>query len=928
MGKKTKLGKGRQDKFYHLAKEQGFRSRAAFKLIQLNRKYDFLSSCNAMLDLCAAPGGWLQVAAKAMPLTSIIIGVDLVPIKPIRGVKTMVHDITTQACRTALKKEAKGTKFDCVVHDGAPNVGGAWANEAYTQSALVLDSLRLATEFLTPGGTLVTKIFRSKDYNALLYGFNQLFNKVESTKPTASRNTSAEIFVVCQGYKAPAKIDPRLLDPKHLFADVTDAPRIMGPESLLKDKIKQTRHREGYEDGISTTFKVASALAFITSDTHVEMLGKMTRLAIDGPQSWEGVEGVANAKEVAEAVRAHASTDREIRQLVGDLQVLGRSEFKQLLRWRLVLRKALTADGLLQVEDEKKKGAHAKDKTKGDRPAAAAAGQGEDAGEGEGEEKDPEAELLKEMEEVKARMEARQKREKKNRREMKKKSKVRLLSMAGAMSAGDDSMAQDEGLFNLGQLKPSKSDARGLARLINVSAPGDEDMAAMEEDDDTAARGGHSDGSDESDLDSDEEALRYEAELEDDLDQSYVEYLQRQGHRDALAVEKRKRLGSGGELGSDDEDGEGVNPAAAATAERSDDDEGEAGGGLLVSLDVGRAGVARTGAAAAQQWFDQDMFADADIDGGDDDEEEEEEEEDARPAAKRARTEGAAGGAGAAKRGRPAATRAAEDEDEEVGGSDGDDDEDGGVVGGGGSSRGASGSGRGVGSAGRDGFEIVPLEKDKAGGEGSDGGSETDSEDEFDMLDDQGKAEVLALAKRMLRRKEKESIVDAAYNRWSSHDVGLPRWFEDDESKHRRPIATVTKDEVRMEKERLKAIDARPIKKIAEAKGRKRMRLAKNLSSARAQAEAVANQDDVPAAQKAREIEKLYARAHSGGKKGKKGPGGKSNQPFDQRLKKDLSDAKRRGKKTGGRKEKAAFKAKSGGGARGGKGGGKGGGKR
>ncbi len=73
------------------------------------------------------------MAAKTMPLTSLIIGVDLVPIKPIRGVKTIVHDITTQACRTALKKEAKGSKFDLVVHDGAPNIGGAWSNEAYTQ---------------------------------------------------------------------------------------------------------------------------------------------------------------------------------------------------------------------------------------------------------------------------------------------------------------------------------------------------------------------------------------------------------------------------------------------------------------------------------------------------------------------------------------------------------------------------------------------------------------------------------------------------------------------------------------------------------------------------------------------------------------------------------------------------------------------------
>lgn len=135
-----------------------YRSRAAFKLVQLNRKFDFLSNARAVLDLCAAPGGWLQVVSTSLPMNSLVLGVDLVPIKPIRGVKTLVADITSQQCRAALKREAGGALMDVVLHDGAPNVGGAWSSEAYSQAALVLDSLRLATEFLAPKGTFVTKV--------------------------------------------------------------------------------------------------------------------------------------------------------------------------------------------------------------------------------------------------------------------------------------------------------------------------------------------------------------------------------------------------------------------------------------------------------------------------------------------------------------------------------------------------------------------------------------------------------------------------------------------------------------------------------------------------------------------------------------------------------------------------------------------------
>ena len=124
MGGKKAKGKHRLDKFYYLAKEQGFRARSAFKLVQLNRKYDFLSSAKATLDLCAAPGGWLQVAQKYMPMQSTIVGIDLAAIKPIRGCTTLVEDITTPSCRAAIKRVTpEGMKYDCVLHDGAPMLG-------------------------------------------------------------------------------------------------------------------------------------------------------------------------------------------------------------------------------------------------------------------------------------------------------------------------------------------------------------------------------------------------------------------------------------------------------------------------------------------------------------------------------------------------------------------------------------------------------------------------------------------------------------------------------------------------------------------------------------------------------------------------------------------------------------------------------------
>lgn len=154
-------GKHRLDKYYRLAKEHGYRSRASWKLVQLDSKHGFLRSSRAVLDLCAAPGGWMQVAVQRVPVGSLVVGIDLVPIAPIRGAIATQQDITKPECKAKIKRlmsENRCVAFDLILHDGSPNVGGAWAQEATTQNALVIDAVKLATQFLSPKGTFVTKV--------------------------------------------------------------------------------------------------------------------------------------------------------------------------------------------------------------------------------------------------------------------------------------------------------------------------------------------------------------------------------------------------------------------------------------------------------------------------------------------------------------------------------------------------------------------------------------------------------------------------------------------------------------------------------------------------------------------------------------------------------------------------------------------------
>jgi AdoMet-dependent rRNA methyltransferase SPB1 len=172
-----------------------------------------------------------------------------------------------------------------VLNDGAPNVGTDWNIDAYNQIELSLHALKLATQVLRKGGIFITKVFRSKDYNALLFVCNQLFSKVESSKPASSRSQSAEIFMVCQGFKAPDHIDPKFLDPKYALENSE-----LNVEEEVSDKITslkklldvKKRHRGGYTDEATKKmllYEDLDMIDFLNSEDPYPMLTNMNKVS-------------------------------------------------------------------------------------------------------------------------------------------------------------------------------------------------------------------------------------------------------------------------------------------------------------------------------------------------------------------------------------------------------------------------------------------------------------------------------------------------------------------------------------------------------------------------------------------------------------------------------------------------------------------------
>ncbi|CAI5478611.1 unnamed protein product [Closterium sp. Yama58-4] len=876
MGKSKTSGKGRLDKFYYLAKEQGYRSRAAFKLVQLNRKYQFLENSRSLLDLCAAPGGWLQVAAKYMPVGSVIVGVDLVPIRAVPGCITLTHDITTPKCRAHLKQVLKGGLLDVVVHDGSPNVGGAWLSEALGQAALSLQALRLAVEFLKPGGTFISKVFRSQDYNALLFALKQLFGRVEATKPVASRATSAEIYVVCHAFKAPSRIDPRLLDAKHLFETVPEPPKAV--DVLAEPKSK--RSRDGYEEGQSVVHKRASLADFLTTDNAVAFLGTFHEITFDLPFAQPVMDHPLTTPES----KARTATGMKVDAL-GDTDIAADDE---LFALAAIKRKQLSGVDDTEAPDAEEMAAMEREESDEEE---------EDVEEGSDDD-DSDAEKRRYDAELEAYFETAYEHYCKATASSKRRTaRARLMALEGQEEDGqEDAGAQGE------------EGGEEEAAVVHIGEEGEEEENPL------LVRLGESSASERVQAQWFTQDLFEGLDLEGEAVEEPQDGTKASGAGGgaktggAVPLTAGRKGGEGPAKGGKEEKQRGEKKARKAServAEREEGkEEGEVEGeeGEVAYVDDGRvmcvAGDGGDGEAARKSKLGKVKDAHT---------------ETAVPRAT------AAGGEEDGEKGTVKRERAGKQEEEEAGfevvpeerlsGSEGDSSDD--------SSDSDSGSDSDSDSRGgahgghRGGRHARTGGGGAAGGHG--GGAMGEEEEEWDS---DSKAETLAYARRMLRKRERDELVDDAYNRYMFDDDAhaLPKWFADDERRHMVALKPISKDEVLELKAQFRAINARPTNKVAEAKGRKRRRLMKQLEAARQKATAISEQADLTERAKGRLMQRAYSKVASErpakkivvvakkGQQGNRGRGVKNSIMVDRRMKKDLRAEKANARKGKGRK--------------------------
>jgi len=202
------------DPFVQASKREGYRSRAAYKLLEIDRKDHLLRPGSLVIDLGAAPGSWAQVAVERLgrrggQLAGRVIALDLLPVEPIAGVEFLQGDIREEQVMERLKEMLKGERADLVLSDLAPNLSGIGAADAARSAHLWELALEFAVKHLKPSGCLLVKTFQGSGHSQFVQALKRHFVRVQVRKPAASRQESAETYLLARGLKPDLRLEAK-----------------------------------------------------------------------------------------------------------------------------------------------------------------------------------------------------------------------------------------------------------------------------------------------------------------------------------------------------------------------------------------------------------------------------------------------------------------------------------------------------------------------------------------------------------------------------------------------------------------------------------------------------------------------------------------------------------------------------------------------